>query len=240
MNPETTSGQPPLKSMIIVGYGPGLSHAAAEKFGRQGFAVALVARNAEKLDSAVEGLRAIGVTAMACPADAEDPVALRAAIQTAREALGPVSLVLWNVMSGLAVGNILAAPADDLRRMFESPIVGLLDIVGDVIGDMQDRGDAAILVTNGSIKDLDEAMDAFIVDHDLDGLSLTNAVKSKAVGLIATRLAAHGIYVGEVTIGARISPEPGGDGEHVIHPRAIAEELWARYAARAPLRTRIP
>ena len=32
------------KTIVVVGFGPGISNAVAEKFGKQGFTVALVAR----------------------------------------------------------------------------------------------------------------------------------------------------------------------------------------------------
>lgn len=35
--------------LIVFGYGPGISHATAERFGREGYSLALVGRNAERL-----------------------------------------------------------------------------------------------------------------------------------------------------------------------------------------------
>ena len=45
------------KTIFVGGFGPGISTAVAERFGREGFSVALVARNQERLDAGVgEGL----------------------------------------------------------------------------------------------------------------------------------------------------------------------------------------
>jgi NAD(P)-dependent dehydrogenase (short-subunit alcohol dehydrogenase family) len=36
-------------ALIVFGYGPGISHATAERFGREGYSLALVGRSAERL-----------------------------------------------------------------------------------------------------------------------------------------------------------------------------------------------
>jgi NADP-dependent 3-hydroxy acid dehydrogenase YdfG len=46
------------KTIVVVGFGPGISTAVAEKFGSSGFAVALVARNEERLAAGVKALKA--------------------------------------------------------------------------------------------------------------------------------------------------------------------------------------
>ena len=48
-------------TIVVCGFGPGISTAVAEKFGREGFSVALVARRKEKLDEGVKALEAKGI-----------------------------------------------------------------------------------------------------------------------------------------------------------------------------------
>jgi NAD(P)-dependent dehydrogenase (short-subunit alcohol dehydrogenase family) len=76
------------KTIVIVGFGPGVSTGMAERFGAEGFSVALVARNTARLDEGVRALTARGVTAATYPADAGDPAAIRAALAKARAELG--------------------------------------------------------------------------------------------------------------------------------------------------------
>ena len=76
------------KTIFIVGYGPGVSAAMAERFGVEGFSVALVARTEAKLAAGVEALRAKGITADAFPADAGDPASIRGATRRWTEILG--------------------------------------------------------------------------------------------------------------------------------------------------------
>ncbi|HLV22028.1 MAG TPA: SDR family NAD(P)-dependent oxidoreductase, partial [Polyangiaceae bacterium] len=65
------------KTIVVCGYGTGISAAVADRFGAEGFSVALVARNAERLGRAVEALQAKGVKAAAFPTDLGDPAAVR-------------------------------------------------------------------------------------------------------------------------------------------------------------------
>jgi len=52
------------KTLIVCGYGPGISTAVAKKFGAEGFSIALVARNADKLRNGVKALEAKGIKAV--------------------------------------------------------------------------------------------------------------------------------------------------------------------------------
>src|SRR5258706_9749855 len=96
------------KTIIVGGFGPGISAAVAEKFGAQGFAVALVARSAERLADGVNALEAKGIKAAAFPTDLAAPTAVKALIGKVREKLGPVSALHWNAYSG-AAGDLLTA-----------------------------------------------------------------------------------------------------------------------------------
>lgn len=58
------------KTIVVVGFGPGNSTAVAEKFGTEGFSVALVGRNEDRLAAGVSALKARGIAAAAFPADA--------------------------------------------------------------------------------------------------------------------------------------------------------------------------
>jgi hypothetical protein len=65
------------QTLIVCGYGPGISTSVAEKFGAEGFSIALVARNAEKLQNGVKALEAKGIKAAAITAVAAAPRAAR-------------------------------------------------------------------------------------------------------------------------------------------------------------------
>src|ERR1700723_3893679 len=117
------------KTIVVVGYGPGVSNAVAEKFGAEGFSVALVARNTDRLAAGVAALKAKGVAAAAAPADASDPAAIAAAIAEARKALGPITAIHWNAYGGGEAGDLITATPAATRAAFDVAIVGLLAAV---------------------------------------------------------------------------------------------------------------
>ena len=66
------------KTLAVVGAGPGLGLSIAKRFGAAGFQVALLARNADRLDQLVGELDGQGVTARAYVADVADRPGLAA------------------------------------------------------------------------------------------------------------------------------------------------------------------
>ncbi|WP_157881132.1 SDR family NAD(P)-dependent oxidoreductase, partial [Streptomyces griseoruber] len=79
-----------MTSIAIVGAGPRMGLAIARTFGSQGYDVALISRNREKLDALVGGLATEGVTAAAFPADVLDHDALTQALKDAADRFGGV------------------------------------------------------------------------------------------------------------------------------------------------------
>lgn len=81
------------KTIAVIGAGPGVGMAVAERFGREGFQVALIARDPGKLNERVSQLQAMGITAAAFPADAADRDGLTRALQEAAEKLGGIDVL---------------------------------------------------------------------------------------------------------------------------------------------------
>ena len=60
------------KSIAVFGAGPGLGHAVARRYAREGYAVTLVARRPEPLDRLAKELTSAGATAHVITADLSD------------------------------------------------------------------------------------------------------------------------------------------------------------------------
>ncbi|MBN9188993.1 MAG: SDR family NAD(P)-dependent oxidoreductase, partial [Microbacterium sp.] len=54
-----------MSTLLVVGYGPGISRFVAERWAREGYSIALVARSHERAADAADKLRAAGVPAAA-------------------------------------------------------------------------------------------------------------------------------------------------------------------------------
>jgi len=227
------------KTIVVVGYGPGVSNAVAEKFGAEGFSVALVARSGERTAAGVEALKAKGVSAVAISADASNPAAIAAAMDKARASLGPVTAIHWNAYGGGAAGDLLEAGPGAVQAAFDVAIVGLLAAIKAALADLKAAGDGAVLVTNGAFGELNPQVDALAVNLKSMGLAMANAAKHKLVGLLAERLKDDGVYVGEVMIAGAVKGTGFDTGGPAIDPARIAGEFWRLYQARGESYARV-
>jgi NADP-dependent 3-hydroxy acid dehydrogenase YdfG len=220
------------KTILVGGFGPGISTAVAERFGREGFSVALVARNAERLAAGVKSLEAKGIQASAFPADLADPAAVQSVVAAVRQKFGRISVLHWNAY-GSGGGDLLKADAGSLRALFDLPIVSLIVALQACLPDLRQQKDSALLVTNGGLGLFDAQVDAMAVQWGSMGLAVANAAKHKAVRLLAEQLKPDGIFVGEVMVLSLVKGTPWDNGSATLEPSRIAEEFWALYRARS-------
>jgi NAD(P)-dependent dehydrogenase (short-subunit alcohol dehydrogenase family) len=81
------------KVVVVTGAGAGVGRATVEEFARQGWDVALLARNPERLARAAAALRSLhGVRALAIPTDVADAAAVEAAATQVEAELGPIDV----------------------------------------------------------------------------------------------------------------------------------------------------
>lgn len=219
------------KVLVVFGYGPGISNAVAEKFGSEGFAVALVARRREKVEAGVAALRARGIRAEGFTADVANPQQVREAFEQVRDKLGAITAFEWTAYSG-AAGDLLAADSDELRSVFDVAVVGLTTAVQAALPDLEKSENAAILVTNGGLGLFDVNVDRAGVEWKAMGLSLANSAKHKLVRLLAQQLAAKNIFVGEVVVMGTVKGTAFDGGQATIEPTRVAEEFWSLYTQR--------
>lgn len=226
------------KTILICGYGPGISAAIAHEFGRKGFQVALVARNAEKLAESVRTLEAAGIRAVAFPADLSNPAEVPALIANVRAKLGPVTVLQWNAY-GSGAGDLLTASADELAGVFDIPIVSFITAVQAALPDLRADAASAVLVTNGGLGLYDEQIDRMAVEWNAMGLAVANAAKHKAVGVLAAKLERERVYVGEVVVMGLVKGTPWATESSTLEASAVAAKFWELYSARSPVSAQI-
>jgi diketogulonate reductase-like aldo/keto reductase len=94
--PRSLEERKTMPTIAIVGAGPGLGLAIAPLFGKNGYDVALIARNKDKLDGLVNDLAAENITAAAFTADVRDRPALTQALHDAAERFGGVDVLEYS------------------------------------------------------------------------------------------------------------------------------------------------
>src|SRR5262245_16217399 len=133
------------KTILICGFGTGISMALAEKFGAEGFSVALAARSAERLDAGVKALESKGFKAAGFQADLSDVKAIPSLIKSVQEKLGSLHVVQWNAYASGA-GDLLATDAAELRAPLDIAVTSLLATVQAALPDLR-ANKGAVLVT---------------------------------------------------------------------------------------------
>lgn len=209
----------------------------AEKFGGQGFRVALAARTASRLEEAVKTLGAKGVDAVAVPGDLGDPESARKVVRAARAALGSIGVVHWNAYNGEA-GDLLTADAAAIHKALDVAVTSLVAVVQEALPDLE-REKGALLVTNGGFGYVDPQMDAVGAQFSAMGLSVANAAKHKLVGLLSKKLEPKGVYVGEVMVTGLVKGTVFDSGSATLEGATVAAKFWELYSARTEIRGRV-
>lgn len=216
------------KTIIVCGYGAGISDAVANKFGREGFQVALVARTADKLEKARAAFQARGVKAAAFPADLSDPNAVKGLVKRVTGELGPVTAIHWNAYANTA-GDVMAADATALRTVFDVSVTSLVLTVQEALVDLK-TAKGAVLVTNGGLGLFDPKFETMAVQWNSMGLAIGNSAKHKLIALLRERLRADEITVGEVVVLGLVKGTVWDTGNATVDPRDVADKFWEIYS----------
>lgn len=221
------------KTILINGYGPGISHAIAEKFGAQGFSVALAARNSERLTAGVRSLEAKGIRAAGFQTDLADLSAVATLVKNVRDELGPIDVVEWNAYAP-GGGDLLSANPAEVRAPIDIAVTSLVAVVQAALPDLR-ATHGAVLVTNGGLGLLDPQVDAMAVGWKAMGLAVANAAKHKLVRLLAEQLKPDGVYVGEVMVLNPVKGTAWDNGSATLEAGTIAARFWQLYSERREL-----
>lgn len=222
-----------MKTLAIFGAGPGLGIATARRFGKEGYRVALVSRNAERLKSFVDELEAEDVQAEAFPADLADLSAHAALVG----AIGDIDVAVINgYLNFEAVRPTLDIDVESMRLVLEGTTLAPLSLTRLLLPRLLKKGDGGLLYGLGlSSKD---PLPQFALPGAAQA-SLRNYVHNLYVAL-----ADKGIYAGALTLGVLIErsdaqrmfdsmPEAGlGLRPQRADPGDLAELYWDLYTRR--------
>ncbi|MCF3134089.1 SDR family NAD(P)-dependent oxidoreductase [Streptomyces olivochromogenes] len=209
-----------MTTIAIVGAGPGLGAAVARRFGREGYDVALVARDRDRLEALAGELAAAGVTARGFAADVRDPSSLAAALGAAAKELGPVEVLQYSpVPQRDFMLPVLETTHTDLLGPVEFSVYGPVAAVQQVLPGMRALGRGTILLVNGGT--------AVVPHPERAGTSIAFAAESAYGHLLHDRLAPEGIHVAQLVIPGAIVP-----GHPRKDPAVLADTLWTLHRDR--------
>jgi len=225
------------KTIAVFGAGPGMGREVARRFGREGFQVALVARNQTRLDAFTAELAADGITAAGFAGDIAGRDALPGLIEAITARFGPID-VLEYAPSGLDLLNVATAVRDADAASFEFPLDLLLrtpvTLIRQVLPGMLERGDGAVL--------FGLPVTASVPVPPFGNLATAGAAARHYLHTLHTDLAGTGVYAGLLQISGPVS---GSDaGNYVLEtygaanlpepqkPADLADAMWDLYLKR--------
>ncbi len=198
--------------ITIVGMGPGVSQAVAEKFGQEGYQIAMIARNSEKLQIFKDALAEKGLTAEPFSADAGDAGSLQEAFEAIRSKMGDTSVLLYNA-AVLKRKSLIEENMHTLTEDFKVNVGGALEAVKAVIPAMQANGEGTLLFTGGGLS---------LNPSPLYGsLAVGKAGMRNLVGSLFAHFKNTPIKIATVTVAGIVTMK---SERH--NPAAIAEEFW--------------
>lgn len=206
---------------IVVGYGPGIGAAVARAFAREGMPVALIARDAAKLDEAISRLAAAGLPAAAFPADAGDEASLTAALTAACACFGDPDVLVYNAAYWRS-GPVLATAPTELDADLQIFVTGALTAARAVAPVMRSRRSGSLLFTGAGF--------AVAPNPIAPTLSIGKAGLRALALMLAQELAPDNVRVGLLTVlgmvkpGTRFDPDAIADAFVALHHGAADPE----------------
>lgn len=213
-----------MPTIAIVGAGPGLGLSIAKTFGAQGFDVALIARNKQKLDDLVARLAEQKITAAGFTADVMDRPALTAALEAAARHFGGIDVLEYSPATpDIELAGPLEVTPENLQPQIEYNLYGAVAAANAVLPAMLDAKAGALLFTTGG---------GSITPNPMFGNvnAAQAALRNWAINLNGV-LADRGVFAGHVAISVWIGSS-GPEGLPSAAPDTIAARFWDLYERR--------
>ena len=205
------------KSALIVGTGPGLSSSLARLFARNGLAVAVAARQTDKLAALAKETKA---SVHQC--NAADPAEVARLFETVEKTGGAPDVVVYNASNRVRAPLVDLAP-DDVKRAIEISAFGAFLVSQQAAKRMLPQNHGAIFLTGATAGVKGFALSATFAmgKFALRGLAQSMARELSPQGIHV----AHFVIDGGIRSAAR--PVPDNSPDSLLDPDAIAETYWA-------------
>lgn len=187
------------KRALVCGASSGLGRAVAEALAAEGVHVALLSRDAAKLQVVADGINVAGSgRAVVVPADLADHAGLLAAVDTAESLLGGPIEILLNNTGGPPPSGVVGLDPELWRAQFEAMVLSVFRLTDRVLPAMRAAGWGRILNVASST-----------VIEPLGILGVSNTLRAGVAAwakTLATEVAADGVTVNTLLPGRIDTP----------------------------------
>ncbi|ALC82845.1 MULTISPECIES: 3-ketoacyl-ACP reductase [Bacillus] len=132
------------KTAIITGAGRGIGKAAAIAFAQEGINVGLVGRSLANLEDVEKQLASYGVKTLSVSADVQDLASVEKAVQTIKEELGEIDILINN--AGISkFGGFLDLTPEEWESIIQVNVMGVYNVTRAVLPGMIERKSGDII-----------------------------------------------------------------------------------------------
>ena len=209
------------KSAIVTGGSDGIGLEVALAFAAEGCNVGICGRTKEKLEKALERLRATGVKAMGATTDVTSGEQAARFLDACESSLGRIDILVNNV-GGSVGGSLMASSDDDWAETFELNVIQTIRMIRIVAPRMRAVGGGSI-VNISSISGW---------QPQLCGTLQYGAAKAALIYLtepLALELAASGIRLNTVSPGSILCEGGGWHRYRSLNPEQFARHVENAY-----------
>ncbi len=216
------------RAAIVAASSTGLGKAVALGLAREGAKLALCARTAPALEAAAAEIRAeTGVEVFARPTDVTSPDEVRAFVREAHQRFGRIDICVAN-SGGPPSKSFAETSLEDLLRAGDLNLMSTVSLAHETLPLMKERRwGRFIAITSVSVK------------QPLDGLVLSNSIRSGVSGLVkslANEYGPYNILVNNVCPGFTATARLLDLSTALAAKQGVTpKEIEARWAAGAPL-----
>ena len=207
------------KTIWVLGAGKGCGNHAAAKFGREGFRVVLLSRNAAHLAAYTEEFKAQGIEVYTAACDAADFDNVTETFKNLKAQFGTPEVFFYNVgITGLDSELNHPVDFDLLLERYKIDVAGAYHAITQIADDGFSQKQGAILVTGGGL--------ALNPMFEYLPLSMDKAALRAMCLALHAELKKRNIYLGTLTVTNVIAPGEKCD------PAILAEDFWQLYTNR--------
>lgn len=208
-----------MKTIVIIGAGPNLGLSIAKKFGRNGFQVALLARNSEKLKAMHEELNMLEIKNKYYQVDIRLLEELKECIKQVEEDFGKIDVVEFSPYAGpQEFKNAETMHLRDVEQQINAILYPAIEIVQTLLPKMKSRQEGAFLFNSG--------ISAIYPIPQLGNTGIAASGLRNYAQNLHNLLKEQGIYVGFLAVSSQIEKGTAGD------PDLIADHWYDMYSKR--------
>lgn len=202
-----------MKQIIIIGAGPGISLAVAQRFGKEGFRVDLIGRNEQKLELLRIELEKSNIESCYISADAGSFNSLKNALDQLDQLFGTPDAVLYNA-ADFCEGNIDNLEWERIAKANDTNIGGAYNTIKLLLPEFEKKKKGTFFFTGGGL--------ALEGNPDYIGLSIGKAGLRNLVQALSAKLKNTSVRCSMVTICGFVNPTG-----RKYTPKKISEIFWS-------------